>query len=305
MLYKTILFTLLYFTTCEGFYNVNISSIHPRLNLTCYYYGLVYTDCEYCVYQFFNNGSASEVYYDCSQVTNTYKTISQRCQGFSDTTDIGYGVCLPLSFELFDISILCICATNMCNQNFTSCQSSVNYQIESNSAPSVLPSVAPAFTTPISCVDTTNLLGDSSTMSSFCAEYSSPYINVTECNEYVVNNTVLCIYISSGGNPYPFASTSDDYNLFLSGAIIGINERSQDPNIVQFYNESSSYFYVNWNETFDDNTTLIVQRCLCAEDNCNSNLMICLNANRLIVIENNARSKLFKDSAHMNICFFV
>ncbi|CAF0757489.1 unnamed protein product [Adineta steineri] len=113
-------------------------------------------DCEYCVNRHYSNGTTSETRYDCIQLTNTYKTISQRCQGFSNTTDIGYGTCLPYPYELLNTSVLCICATDKCNTDLASCNKSVTNQIQSNSAPSILPSIIPTLSTPISCVDTLN-----------------------------------------------------------------------------------------------------------------------------------------------------
>ncbi|UJR17872.1 hypothetical protein I4U23_004771 [Adineta vaga] len=63
-----------------------------RLNLTCHYDDFNATNCEYCVYQYFNNSTNATILRDCIQVTSTYKS-------FSDGIDIGYGVCSPLPYE--------------------------------------------------------------------------------------------------------------------------------------------------------------------------------------------------------------
>ncbi|CAF3631193.1 unnamed protein product [Rotaria sp. Silwood1] len=173
----------------EGLFNGDISTVSNRtlnrLNLTCFYDDSLVANSEYCVYQFFSNGSSLRTLYDYMRVTNIYKTIAQRCTGFSNTIDVGFGFCSPLEFELFDISILCICATDMCNKNFTSCQSSVTNQLQINSAPSVLSSMVPELNTPISCYDSS----DSLNTSFYCANVASPYIDIQKCNEYTMNNT--------------------------------------------------------------------------------------------------------------------
>ncbi|CAF4007216.1 unnamed protein product, partial [Adineta steineri] len=101
MLQKLFFLILFFVITCEGFMNIDqfmiTNQTKNRLSLTCQYndYDNVYnvTNCEYCVYQSFSNGSVSSINYDCIQITNTYKSISERCQGFSDKTDVGYGIC--------------------------------------------------------------------------------------------------------------------------------------------------------------------------------------------------------------------
>jgi hypothetical protein len=305
MLHKIIFLILLFVTTCNGFFSINISTIihesPSRLNLTCSYYGGIIEYCDYCVYQFFYNGSSTTIYYDCIQITNTYKSISNRCQGFSDKTDIGYGICSPLSFELFDLSILCICATNMCNTNFTTCRSSVDYQVGSNLSPSLLPSIIADLSTPISCFDTIIELNDSENASYYCAELASPYINITECNEYVINNTVLCQYVITDGLSAPLAITEDIYLMALADTISTIIQYNKSPNIEQFYNETSSYFYdysdvtdnyVN-NDSISNNSGIISNKCFCIQNNCNYNLTTCFHANRSISVGSNAISKLF------------
>ncbi|UJR10825.1 hypothetical protein I4U23_015012 [Adineta vaga] len=80
-------------------------------------------------------------------------SISARCEGFSEGIDIGYGMCLPLPYETFDMSILCICATNLYNENLDTCRLSVHNEIQSNTAPSSLPPLLPQLKTSVSCVN--------------------------------------------------------------------------------------------------------------------------------------------------------
>ncbi len=301
MQWRIVTLTLLYIGLSEAFFNGDLSTIvnrTNRFNLTCYYYGNWVTNCEYCVYQYFYNGSSSTSYYDYMDTTNIYKTISQRCQGFSDKTDIGYGICSPLSFELFDISIFCICATNMCNMNLTTCRTSVSNQLESNSAPSVLSSIIPELVTPITCVDTTYQITDSLNASFYCAVLASPYIDIEKCNEYVANNTVLCMVTITDGDELSIAIPTDFSKYYLDGALGRINTFNRDPTKTLWYNETSASFYLNYNvTTINGNVsqTTHTQRCFCAEDNCNMDLTSCLNANRSIPIGNTTTSKLLNE----------
>ena len=99
---KEILLIFLFVTTSKGFLDFDLSTVNnvtkTGLNLTCLYYDFDMTGCDACVYQYYSNGTATTTMYDCIQITNSYKTVSNRCQGFIDTTDIGYGICSPLSF---------------------------------------------------------------------------------------------------------------------------------------------------------------------------------------------------------------
>ncbi|CAF0996500.1 unnamed protein product [Rotaria sordida] len=278
---------LLLIGSSEGFFNGNISTVSNktlnRLNLTCFYNDNMVTDCEYCVYKFFYNGSSSTISYDCMIVTNIYTNIAQRCTGFSNTTDIGFGFCSPLEFELFDISIFCICATDMCNINFTSCQSSVTNQLQTNSAPPVLSSMIPEMNTPISCYDSSDPLNNSF----YCANFASPYIDIQKCNEYTINNTLLCMHQMDSDGPFFFALTPDIYKYYLSGALSRVYQFNQELSTTLSYNETSSSFYINYIFRYVNGNQTIswhMERCFCAQSYCNYNLTTCLGENRTITI---------------------
>ena len=130
---------------------LQLNNITLRLNLTCvsdFGESDPFTNCEYCVYEFFNNGTDSTMYRDCIYLTNTYRLVTQRCSGFTRDSDVGYGACSPLPFEYFDIDLLCICATDHCNENFTTCKRSV----DSNPKPTVMPTPIPTLTTASSSI---------------------------------------------------------------------------------------------------------------------------------------------------------
>jgi hypothetical protein len=295
---KNIFLILSFISICEGFFSVDISKVKPHLNLTCYYNSdYNFTNCDYCVYESYSNGSSSIIIFDCIQITNTYKIISNQCNGFTNQRDIGYGICTPPPFDYSDISILCICATNMCNMDFTGCQSSVDYQIKTNTVPSLLPSIISDLSKSISCFDTFySNEQNSMNISEYCVNYPSPFINLTECNQYVLNNTVLCLYIFADDNYGTYSLTIDSYQMYLVQIFDLMNQLDPNPNVTQYYNQSSSYFYIQWNFW---NGTDIWERCFCAQDNCDSSLTNCLNSNRSILMNNSATNLFLNPIYHL------
>jgi len=234
------------------------NSTKAYLNFTCLYNGNVSViDWQFCIYQYYNNGWSTVISYDCIQITIKYKVLSQNCQGFSAQMDIGYDS--PFPFETFDKWIVCICATNMCNTNLNWCRSSVTIQIQSNTFPSVLPSIVPQLTTSISCFSATTPLINWLNLSSSCSSTQSAYINLTECNQYVINNIVLCLIIVSGSDVVLMALTKDEYESTLVAYIETIYYLSQDWIIGQFSNWSWSYFSINCNLTNLYNTTFSIR----------------------------------------------
>lgn len=281
--------TVLFVSCCliqfsNGFFTGDVSKLvnktTSRFNLTCYYYGEVATNNEYCSYQSFSNGSLSISMYDYTPIASVYRSMSQRCTGFSSTTDIGYGTCSPLPFELFNQSILCVCATNMCNVNLTTCQASVDNHFRTNTAPAVLQSIIPQLTKPISCADPDY----PSNATSFCMELASPFIDLDKCNAYARNNTVLCIVQSFEGEEHSFAVTRDYFMYFLTAALDRVLQLQRDPSKAWQYNETTAALYINyslaWLTENGTSATGFLQRCYCAEDDCNRSLKSCLTAVR-------------------------
>ncbi|CAF1425874.1 unnamed protein product [Adineta ricciae] len=237
-------------------------------------------------------GSNIEVIQDFIQITNTYKSFAERCNGFSNQTDIGYGNCSPLSYETFNTSILCICATNLCNHDLDSCRFSVQNQTQSNSAPVSLPALLPRLQTSISCVNSLFSQTDTVNTTYYCANSHSPYINLTACIEYYRANTVLCVLILQGNGTLAVGLSEDEYRLILLANIQNIHYFDQYSGVSVAYNQSSSYFYVIYKQIIDSsNETYIQQVCFCAQDNCTSNMTSCLNANRSLTVTNNVHNQ--------------
>ncbi len=166
--------------------------------------------------------------YTASSITNIFRQmVHNRCQGFSNTSDLGYGSCTPQSFELYTSTSLCICATDFCNRDFATCQQSV---ISSSASPTLVPQVVPLLTTPVSCYENTlsqqNYYPYSEqNVSSTCIpsyQYSSrgssywyvpnELINQTMCETYTRANSVLCAVDGSVVTNY---YTIEDYGYLI------------------------------------------------------------------------------------------
>lgn len=290
-------FFLIVINLSESFFlnsPLDLNTIKPRQNLTCaseYSESDSLTNCEYCVYEFFNNGTDSIISQDCIYLTNSYRLVTKRCTGFTDSSDIGYGVCTQLPFEYFDIDLLCICATDFCNENFTTCKQSVDL----NPNLPALPSPVPLLTTEsskISCQDSP--LGLLNT-TYYCFRDSTPYIDQTQCEEYVRNHTVLCMYIEADNGSYLtiVAIPDEDYEYVLTNQIQLMEEMSVKSNVQQYYNETTSTFYIQWKEILEnqENYTMIYNKCYCMTNDCNTNLTTCLQSFKEINLANRSEIK--------------
>ncbi|CAF0965762.1 unnamed protein product [Adineta ricciae] len=280
-----IFFVLTIFTYyCESFFKyspLQLSTITRRQNLTCatdFGDTDVFTNCEYCVYEFFNNGTDSTISHDCIYITNSYRLVTQRCSGFTSDSDTGYGLCSPLPFEYFDIDLLCICATNLCNENLTMCKHSVDTNPRLPALPSPIPTLS-ANKSAISCQDTPLGVLNSTY---YCVRDSTPYINMTQCEEYVRTHTVVCMYLEMDHGSYLtlVAIPDEDYEYVLADEIDKMQRMNTKTNVQQYYNETSAAFYIQWTEVLEnaDNYTMIYNRCYCMTNNCNVNLTECLRS---------------------------
>ena len=87
--------------------------------------------------------------YIALNITNTLLEMSnRRCQGFANDSDIGFGYCEPTPFELYNSTVLCICATDYCNRDLETCRTSV---MNSPMRPPRLPQITPRLNTTIQC----------------------------------------------------------------------------------------------------------------------------------------------------------
>ena len=304
-----ILLSLTYISGCQALLNISLNNATRRRNLNCATNSMSQNDtgCELCIIEFYNNGSTVEgsslFQHECAHQSNSFRRISQRCNGFSNITDIGYGICSPLSYETFDIHILCICATDFCNINLTNCRQSVTQQLESSTGPpALLPTVYYDLTKTISCSQATI---SSSGSFILCSTENSPFIDMTLCQEYFSDTTVLCEYSFNGLN----ASVSlrgwsiENFRYELDDVINQIQQQKLLSNSSTYYNDTSTTFYVSI-ELFDsENRTYIRERCFCTTDNCNANLTLCLQIQSPPIVI--GRRKLNKIELNTHHCLFV
>ncbi|CAF3716259.1 unnamed protein product [Rotaria socialis] len=197
-----------------------------------------------------------------------------RCTGFSSTTtDVGYGNCTTLPYEIFlpgVLPILCICATDRCNANLSTCQASVAAY-----APSPrLITAFPSLTTHVSCQDNAAQSSGGSITFWRCLYLGSffPFVNTTLCDAYFANNTVMC-FINTNGyiKGYTYEEYDTDlsfqwlYNQYLAAAY--------SPNAQFIYNESSTQLL--FFTTYGGGGAIGGTQCFCTTNNCNVNLSTC------------------------------
>ncbi|CAF1287506.1 unnamed protein product [Didymodactylos carnosus] len=265
----------------NGFLTLPVNSTYTTniqtRNIACYYgtisggengdqyYQPSYGNYQYCVlilsFYSSNGNLVEQIDFRRTTVLNTYRRMSERCQGFSNITDVGYGLCSPLSYQTVVSLVLCICATSNCNNNLSTCQSSATaFQ------PTRLPTFLPYLLRSISCQDYDYISGNTYT---YCQELDKS-INYTACNDYVKANTVLCsIWTLSSQNftaLYRVAYLPENYEEFLLSTLYGYLVYSN----TSTYNESSSSLIV---KTGIQNFTYI--SCYCTSNNCNANFSTC------------------------------
>lgn len=277
----TLLVLVVLVSRSEGFFNVSsLSGESRRSNLTCLSStrGLTFASCELCIIEFFYDGSTSNdsslVRYHCAHQLNAFRRKSRRCSGFSNQSDLGYGLCSPLPYETFDVNVLCICATDLCNVNINYCrQSVIDNQL---SLPSALPSIVPQLNQSISC---SQIIRDPLDPLWKCplAELS-PFVNQTACYESFLQTVVLCEYQAhqSGELLTPKAYSMENYEYLLDGLLLELQEQ-QRMNFTVFVNQTKTSFFTVFALPNLENATYSIQRCFCFEQNCNQNLTLCLN----------------------------
>jgi hypothetical protein len=105
---------------------------------------------------------------------------------------------------------------------------------------------------------------------------------MTQCEQYVRNHTVACMYLESDNGNYLtlVAIPDEDYEYVLADQIDKMQRMAAKSNVRQYYNETGSTFYIQWRELLEDadNYTMIYNRCYCTTGNCNVNLTQCLQS---------------------------
>jgi hypothetical protein len=261
--------------------NLNCSGRTDTLynNITTYENDGDSTGASYCfiaiVTSLVNNLNQIITYRDAIYLWNMYRHIAINQCNFSTIMDIGYGSCTPYYYETATSIQLCICSTNNCSVNYTSCQASVNQTL--SSPPPLLPVLQPTLSNTITCQD-------------FYANYSAIY-NITppmyagcqnlitlsepdssKCSTYTPNHTVLCGILrdSTQGSYQQKAFIEGDYEPWMNNMIVsGISIAS-----------NSSFGYLNQTSTSiavisNNSGQSYLELCLCTTNNCNVDFTTC------------------------------
>lgn len=237
-----------------------------------------------------------------------------RCQGFSNNSDLGYGSCTPLPFELYNTTTLCICATDFCNRDLITCQQAVANR---SSSQTISPVLFPALTAPIRCYDNTlfttyfNGYYTQRNISYACA-ISSPLgwwysflvptklIDQIMCDDYTKANTVLCGVgetVTQNNNGYNSGAAGNSYwtgrhqvrytaEEYATGIISSFTGAS-----LYYTNDNDGNAFSMTTEFFESSTNVVIRRdvfdavgnllnvrslfCFCSTDDCNIDFETC------------------------------
>ncbi|CAF3523543.1 unnamed protein product [Adineta steineri] len=241
--------------------------IEPSGNLVCYLNSMESSnnDFQLCAIRVYIPANDSIVSNDViiqngMWFTNIFRRfiITRNCSGFTESSDIGMSICNPMPYENARKMILCICATDNCNQNLETCQfSNIEY-----SNPISLQRSLPILTVPIECNQTSEI-------SEACFE--NALINMRNCDIYMKNHSVLCgigvdhhvimqkLFIEENYEIY------FDQHLYALKPIIHANPTNRQK-------ETDTYIYY----MFYNVTDVTIEQCACIQSPyCNNNISMC------------------------------
>ncbi|CAF1046583.1 unnamed protein product [Adineta ricciae] len=183
---------------------------------------------------------------------------TRQCEGFSETSDIGTGICNPMSYETADQMTLCICASDYCNLDLETCQIANRNLFNV----SLLPKPLPVLSDTIECNQT-------SEVSEACYEHS--LINQDTCNNYVNSHKVLCTIGVSDNVIVQTGYLEENYGIFLDKKLHDLKP------VIQAYPENpliDAQTYVYY--MYSLGTDVTSQECACTQSSyCNMNITLC------------------------------
>lgn len=161
-------------------------------NLTCWMSSALvastnYQFCAIRVYKFLDS-SGDEMtvsIYDGFSFVNIFRQYIKRqnCSNFRNDSITGVGQCTPLPYENATRMTLCICASDQCNRDISTCNNSVAATTGIAELPSLMTDIPSSI--PCSAV---------SDVSYTCAPTSdyARFVDFSACETYVRNHSVLC-----------------------------------------------------------------------------------------------------------------
>lgn len=279
-LYFAVIITVLIIIshTTNAFFLQNLANITVTRTISCRQNDNTTStgDFQFCAIRVYigPNGMANNsfIVYNGLRYLNTLRPFIQtRCPDFvfvqngNTVTDIGAGSCgQPRIFETFSQFQLCICATDNCNQDYDSCINSTSL----NNNITQLSDFMPILNATIQCDDTLNA-------SNICQE--QPFINVSLCEDYVRNNSVLCAITVNGTTITQTPLIYEDYEMYLSEKIYEARS-AINGTTGSSYNETQTNVYY----AYPANDAESIEECACTSYSlCNQNINTCLSQTAL------------------------
>lgn len=113
-----------------------------------------------------------------------------------------------------------------------------------------------------------------------CLLETSPFIDVTLCQQYFVNTTVLCEYLTTANGELvsKTAWSFDNYEYELDRIVDELEQLQQRPDSSVYFNQTENTFLVVTAFLIQESDTYMNEYCFCTTDNCNNNLAFCLAA---------------------------
>lgn len=265
----------------QAFFSLSIanSSIgNASLNVSCYFYqinsNVSYPSYRYCMLTIdadYVNGThfTSWEYTGWSNVNPVRQWLSKRnCSGFSPSTPIGYGYCSswPYQTGVNLTSYICICNTNACNSNTSTCEASVDAIRQQGAAPTQPPAIAPILNSSISCADYSL-----PTTYSWCNDRNfSLGFNGSACRDYYASQTVMCAAFYFFGFTSSIALTIRETDLALDTIVTLLTHNYLFVNVSASFFETNTSFLVAFSfQNFQ------ICYCYCATNMCNINISTC------------------------------
>ena len=258
--------------------SANNSLGNASVNVSCFFFQLnsnySYPNYRYCMLTVdadFINGTHFTwwEYMGWSYINPARQWLSKRnCSGFSANTPIGYGYCSPWPYQtgVNLTSYVCICNTNGCNVNTSTCETSVDAIRQQGAAPAQPSAIAPPLNSSLSCAD-----GSLPTTFSYCNGYNySLDFNASACRDYYASQTVMCGASYLFGFSWSYALSIREADRYLDGwfPLVGTNGSSGNNSVLFFETNTSTLVVLSFL-----NTRYCV--CYCITNMCNLNISTC------------------------------
>ncbi len=197
---------------------------------------------------------------------------------FSTTMDIGYGNCTPYYYQTATSIQLCICSTNNCTVNYSTCQASVNQAL--SSPPPLLPVLLPSLTNTITCQDLgVNMSAANNITPPMYSDCSSLNFlvptDISKCYIYTPNHTVICavFYDPIQGIYGQMALIEGDYEGLIYELMQSLTMVALNSSDYYQYQTSTSVAVIFPGGPGSSNTGW----CFCTTNNCNVDFTTCTN----------------------------